>query len=47
MPAVIRLKDLGSPENQLFREQLGVALSTRAVVDLPEDLRTAVTSAGV
>jgi RNA polymerase sigma-70 factor (ECF subfamily) len=37
-----RLKDVGSPENQLFREELESVIN-RAVEDLPEDLRTAVT----
>lgn len=37
-----RLKDIGSPENQLFREELEGVIN-RAVEDLPEDLRTAVT----
>lgn len=37
-----RLKDLGTPENQLFRDELEVVIN-RAMEDLPEDLRTAVT----
>lgn len=36
------LKDLGTPENNLFRDELG-ALIHKAISDLPEDLRTAVT----
>ena len=37
-----KLKDHSSPENQLFRDQLEVAIN-QAIVELPEDLRTAVT----
>ncbi len=37
-----QLKDHSSPENQLFRDQLEVAIN-QAIVELPEDLRTAVT----
>lgn len=37
-----QLKDHSSPENQLFRDQLEVAIN-KAIVELPEDLRTAVT----
>ena len=37
-----RLKDVGTPENQLFRDELEVVIN-RAMEDLPEDLRTAVT----
>ena len=36
------LKDLGTPENNLFRDELA-ALIHKAIADLPEDLRTAVT----
>jgi len=36
------LKDLGTPENNLFRDELG-ALIHQTISDLPEDLRTAVT----
>ncbi|KRO94792.1 MAG: RNA polymerase sigma factor RpoE [Proteobacteria bacterium] len=36
------LKDLGTPENNLFRDELA-ALIHKAISDLPEDLRTAVT----
>ena len=36
------LKDLGTPENNLFRDELG-ALIHKTISDLPEDLRTAVT----
>ena len=36
------LKDLGSPENNLFRDELE-AVIVRAIADLPEDLRTALT----
>ena len=36
------LKDHSSPENQLFRDQLEVAIN-QAIIELPEDLRTAVT----
>lgn len=37
-----RLKDVGTPENQLFRDELEVVIN-QAVDELPEDLRTAVT----
>ena len=37
-----QLKDHSSPENQLFRDQLEVAIN-QAIVELPEDLRTALT----
>jgi RNA polymerase sigma-70 factor (ECF subfamily) len=37
-----QLKDFGTPENQLFRDQLEEVIN-RAIVELPEDLRTAVT----
>ena len=37
-----QLKDHSSPENQLFRDQLEVAIN-QAIAELPEDLRTAVT----
>lgn len=37
-----RLKDVGTPENQLFRDELEAAIKN-AMEDLPEDLRTAVT----
>ena len=37
-----QLKDHSSPENQLFRDQLEVAIN-QAIVELPEDLRTSVT----
>lgn len=36
------LKDLGSPENNLFRDELE-AVIVKAIADLPEDLRTALT----
>ena len=36
------LKDLGSPENNLFRDELE-AVIVKAIGDLPEDLRTALT----
>ena len=36
------LKDHSSPENQLFRDELESAIN-QAIVELPEDLRTAVT----
>ena len=36
------LKDLGTPENNLFRDELA-ALIHKTISDLPEDLRTAVT----
>ena len=36
------LKDLGTPENNLFRDELA-ALIHKTIADLPEDLRTAVT----
>ena len=36
------LKDLGTPENNLFRDELE-AVIVKAIADLPEDLRTAVT----
>ena len=37
-----RLKDVGTPENQLFRDELEAVINT-AIEELPEDLRTAVT----
>ena len=37
-----RLKDVGTPENQLFRDELEAVIKN-AMEDLPEDLRTAVT----
>jgi RNA polymerase sigma-70 factor (ECF subfamily) len=37
-----QLKDFGTPENQLFRDQLEEVIN-RAIIELPEDLRTAVT----
>lgn len=37
-----QLKDQGSPENQLFRDELERVIN-QAIVELPEDLRTAVT----
>jgi RNA polymerase sigma-70 factor (ECF subfamily) len=37
-----QLKDCGTPENQLFRDQLEEVIN-RAIIELPEDLRTAVT----
>lgn len=37
-----QLKDHSSPENQLFRDELEVAIN-QAIIELPEDLRTAVT----
>jgi len=37
-----RLKDVGTPENQLFRDELEAVIN-QAVDELPEDLRTAVT----
>ena len=37
-----RLKDVGTPENQLFRDELEAVIN-QAVEELPEDLRTAVT----
>ena len=36
------LKDLGTPENNLFKDELE-AVIVKAIADLPEDLRTAVT----
>ena len=36
------LKDLGTPENNLFRDELETVI-VKAIADLPEDLRTAVT----
>ena len=36
------LKDLGSPENNLFRDELE-AVIVKAIADLPEDLRTSLT----
>jgi RNA polymerase sigma-70 factor (ECF subfamily) len=36
------LKDLGSPENNLFRDELE-AVIVKTIADLPEDLRTALT----
>jgi RNA polymerase sigma-70 factor (ECF subfamily) len=37
-----QLKDLGTPENQLFRDELEAVIK-KAIEELPEDLRTAVT----
>ncbi len=37
-----RLKDFGTPENQLFRDELERVIN-QAINELPEDLRTAVT----
>jgi|TARA_B110000881_G_scaffold126344_1_gene110939 RNA polymerase sigma-70 factor, ECF subfamily len=37
-----QLKDLGTPENQLFRDELETVIN-KAIEELPEDLRTAVT----
>lgn len=37
-----QLKDHGSPENQLFQDELERVIN-QAIVELPEDLRTAVT----
>ncbi|MGB0449894.1 MAG: RNA polymerase sigma factor RpoE [Porticoccaceae bacterium] len=37
-----QLKDTGTPENQLFRDQLEEVIK-QAIIELPEDLRTAVT----
>ncbi|MDG1812626.1 MAG: RNA polymerase sigma factor RpoE [Porticoccaceae bacterium] len=37
-----RLKEVGTPENQLFRDELEAVIN-QAVDELPEDLRTAVT----
>ena len=37
-----QLKDLGTPENQLFRDELEAVIN-KAIEELPEDLRTAVT----
>ncbi|MEJ6744993.1 MAG: RNA polymerase sigma factor RpoE [Porticoccaceae bacterium] len=37
-----QLKDLGTPENQLFRDELEMVIN-KAIEELPEDLRTAVT----
>jgi RNA polymerase sigma-70 factor, ECF subfamily len=37
-----QLKDFGTPENQLFRDQLEEVIN-KAINELPEDLRTAVT----
>tara|TARA_B110000503_G_scaffold127718_1_gene197777 strand:- start:12542 stop:13132 length:591 start_codon:yes stop_codon:yes gene_type:complete len=37
-----QLKDVSSPENELFRDQLESAING-AIAELPEDLRTAVT----
>lgn len=37
-----QLKDFGTPENQLFRDQLEEVIK-QAIIELPEDLRTAVT----
>lgn len=37
-----QLKDLDTPENQLFKEELE-AVVNKAIVELPEDLRAAVT----
>jgi RNA polymerase sigma-70 factor (ECF subfamily) len=37
-----QLKDHSSPENQLFRDQLEAVIN-QAIIELPEDLRTAVT----
>ena len=36
------LKDLGTPENQLFRDELESEI-VKSIAELPEDLRTAVT----
>ncbi|XXK58137.1 RNA polymerase sigma factor RpoE [Porticoccaceae bacterium nBUS_09] len=36
------LKDLGTPENQLFRDELESVI-VKSIAELPEDLRTAVT----
>ncbi|MCS5595016.1 MAG: RNA polymerase sigma factor RpoE [Porticoccaceae bacterium] len=36
------LKDLGTPENNLFRDELAILIH-KTISDLPEDLRTAVT----
>ena len=37
-----QLKDFATPENQLFRDQLEEVIN-QAIIELPEDLRTAVT----
>ncbi len=37
-----QLKDTGTPENQMFRDQLEEVIN-QAIIELPEDLRTAVT----
>jgi RNA polymerase sigma-70 factor, ECF subfamily len=37
-----QLKDVSSPENELFRDQLESVING-AIAELPEDLRTAVT----
>jgi len=37
-----QLKDTGTPENQVFRDQLEEVIN-QAIIELPEDLRTAVT----
>ncbi len=37
-----QLKDLGTPENQLFRDELETVIN-KAIEELPEDLRAAVT----
>ena len=37
-----QLKDLGTPENQLFRDELETVIN-KAIEELPEDLRTALT----
>ena len=37
-----QLKDVSSPESQLFRDELEAAIN-QAIIELPEDLRTAVT----
>jgi len=37
-----QLKDVSAPENQLFRDELEAVIN-QAIVELPEDLRTAVT----
>jgi RNA polymerase sigma-70 factor (ECF subfamily) len=37
-----RLKDVGTPENQIFRDELEAVIN-QAIEELPEDLRTAVT----
>ena len=37
-----QLKDTGTPENQMYRDQLEEVIN-QAIIELPEDLRTAVT----